>query len=128
MDSLADSFKAILEQITEESAGSFCAGGPVLEALPHLRDGRDGVSLNGLGGQHQLPLSKIKCDKLIAASQVSPFGKGTQTVVDLTVRNSRQVDAAKVQLGTEWSMTMERIVTKAVEQLGVEGQGVVANL
>eukprot|EP01032_Pedospumella_encystans_P020422 gene20422-23196_t len=43
-------------------------------------------------------MHKLNLAELIAAATVSPFGRGTETVVDTTFRNSFEVDASRLNL------------------------------
>ena len=47
-------------------------------------------------GRIALPLMEEQAAKLHAVSEVAPFGRGSETVVDETVRKARQIDAAQV--------------------------------
>lgn len=53
------------------------------------------LSVEGLG-QIGLPLSSRDAKALITECSQAPFGQGTKTIVDTTVRKTWQLDASKV--------------------------------
>ena len=68
-------------------------------------------------GRIALPLMEEQAAKLHAVSEVAPFGRGSETVVDETVRKARQIDAAQVQLSANWNAAIERAVLEHLEHL-----------
>ncbi|HEY6845691.1 MAG TPA: hypothetical protein VI320_05700, partial [Terracidiphilus sp.] len=60
--------------------------------------------------------------QLIAIAQQAPYGRGEQTLVDTEVRRTWQIDPERVQIrGRAWDRTLENIVDRAAEGLGVTG-------
>ena len=67
-----------------------------------------------------MPLSEAEVRRIINSSRQAPFGKGTETVVDTTVRNTWEVDASKINLShPTWHAKQHEILQKTCETLGV---------
>jgi 2OG-Fe(II) oxygenase superfamily len=78
---------------------------------------------------------EVAVEPLKAVSEKAPFGKGTETVQDDTVRKAWQMDAAQVTLGggEAWNETLQSIVDGACHDLGfstrrIQQLGIHANL
>ena len=57
-----------------------------------------------------LPVSTHDVDVLISKSQQSPFGKGTETIVDTSVRKSWQLDPSEFSIrNPNWDTMMNRV-------------------
>ena len=59
------------------------------------------LSVNGVG-RIGLPLSQEQAVTLISVMEQAPYGKGSETVTDLSVRDVLQLDASRVSLGKRW--------------------------
>ena len=95
------------------SAGSFATFG-VIDSFVH-----PGISIDPIGTL-RLPLSEEDARTLIQASHKAPFGKGTETVIDGSVRKTWEIDAGKIQfLNKEWQRCLNRTVEHVVRELGV---------
>lgn len=71
-------------------------------------------------GPIALPLLPVQAEQLIAVAEQAPYGRGEETLVDTSVRRTWQIDAAKVHIGgRNWPRTLEVIVKRAAEGLGV---------
>src|SRR5439155_9010561 len=71
-------------------------------------------------GTVALPLLGVQAEQLIAAAQRAPYGRGSETIVDTNVRRTWQIAPDAVRLtGQHWPSTLERIVARAAEALGV---------
>ena len=56
---------------------------------------------------------------MIAVSKQAPFGKGSDTIVDTTVRDTFEIDASRVQLRhPKWAEQERKIVNDVAKQLG----------
>ncbi|KAJ9610421.1 hypothetical protein H2200_005198 [Cladophialophora chaetospira] len=65
-----------------------------------------------------LPLSENDAKVIISKSEQSPFGKGTQTIVDTSVRRSWQLDPSQFSLqNPRWTKTIEQIRRSVYEGL-----------
>ncbi|MCO5597138.1 hypothetical protein L7F22_051213 [Adiantum nelumboides] len=81
------------------------------------------IYLQGLG-QLALPLSPSDISRLVGLSEQAPSGKGTATIVEKSVREARQIDAALLtyhpQNSTFFLYTAQAIAAHAVEKLGMD--------
>ncbi len=61
-------------------------------------------------------------EQLIAVATAAPFGRGEQTLIDPEVRRCWQIGPDQVHLGgRHWQRTLDGIVARAAEGLGVDG-------
>jgi hypothetical protein len=73
-------------------------------------------------GPIALPLLPVQAEQLIAVAERAPFGRGEETLVDTAVRRVWQIGAGRVHIGGKhWPRTLEQIVSRAAEGLGVDG-------
>ncbi|SJM95788.1 conserved hypothetical protein [Crenothrix polyspora] len=73
-------------------------------------------------GRISLPLLPVQMQQLVAAAEQAPFGKGSQTLVDIDVRRTWQIDADRVKVGGKhWQDNLDTIVKHCVHDLGVSG-------
>jgi hypothetical protein len=95
-----------------ESLGTFASFG-TLEGFidPHVYiDGRP-ISL---------PLSDDDAQRIIQASHKAPFGRGSETIVDASVRNTWEINCENFQLRNPgWQSYLNGILKKATEELGI---------
>ena len=80
----------VLTSSASQHKGSFAAIHP-FEDAPN-----PGLKLDGLG-TIGLPLSTDAATEIIKACSRAPYGKGTETVLDDTVRKTWELDATKVR-------------------------------
>ncbi|KAL9123997.1 MAG: hypothetical protein Q9217_006630, partial [Psora testacea] len=92
------------------STGSFATFG-IIDSFVH-----PGISVDPIGTV-RLPLSEEDAHTLVQASHKSPFGKGTETVID-----ESQIDAWEIQfLNKSWQRCLDRTVAHVARELGVAG-------
>src|SRR3954466_6291703 len=112
MSSLVPELAAVLG--TVQRPGDFFASGTAELLAPMMEV--DGV------GPIALPLLPAQAEQLIAVAERAPYGRGEETLVDPAVRRTWQIDAGRVHIGgRHWPRTLERIVSRAAEGLGVDG-------
>ncbi len=94
--------------------GGFCAHGRTYAAMPV-------VEVEGAGTlSFPVPPSQIR--ELLQAAERAPYGKGTETLVDASVRDCWQVDAERVRLGGRgWPDTLSSILEEVSAGLGCPG-------
>lgn len=110
MPTLTEDLASILA--TVRRPGDFCASGLTELLQPRLEV--EGV------GPIALPLLPIQAEQLVAAAERAPFGRGTETVLDVGVRRTWQIDADQVRIGGKyWQRTLADIVARAAAGLGV---------
>ncbi len=92
--------------------GDFFTSGAVEMFAPRLEV--DGVGLVAL------PLLAIQAEQLIAIAERAPYGRGGDTLIDTEVRRTWQIGADRVRIGGKhWARTLEGILTRVAEGLGV---------
>ena len=100
-----------------------CVGGaaPKLPNLP-------GLHVEGVG-LVPVPLTDDLAKKLVAVAQQAPHGRGMETVVDTSVRNTWQIEPSKVRLANPaWNAALQSLVSETVTALGVDAQSVRSEL
>jgi predicted 2-oxoglutarate/Fe(II)-dependent dioxygenase YbiX len=112
MLSMAKSLAALLDGV--QRPGDFYTSGTHEISAPALE-------IEGVG-TIALPLLAVQAEQMIAVAEAAPYGRGEQTLVDTAVRRSWQIDRDKVHIrGRGWARTLEAIVARAAEGLGVPG-------
>jgi hypothetical protein len=102
----------VLESI--ESSGTFAA----FQQLDGFVDPQ--VFVPGVG-KIQLPLQKQTARSLIEACHQAPFGKGEKTVVDVSVRNTWELNASQFELrNPSWPKYLHTITQSALQELGFD--------
>ena len=110
MTSIANDIAALLA--TVRVPGDFCVAGTSVFHLPRL-------DVRGVGPL-ALPLLPAQAERLTAAADLAPYGRGAQTLVDTAVRRTWQIGAERVRIeGQRWDETLAGIVTRAAAGLGV---------
>jgi len=73
-------------------------------------------------GPIALPLLPAQAEALVAGAEQAPYGRGSETLVDTSVRRTWQVDAAKVKLtGRKWAEDLAGVVERVRLGLAVAG-------
>jgi 2OG-Fe(II) oxygenase superfamily len=94
--------------------GDFYARGTV-ELLPPA------LSVQGVG-PIVLPLLPGQAKQLAAAAEQAPYGRGPDTIIDTTVRNTLQIGPDRIDVGgRHWPRTLATILGSVAEGLGVSG-------
>ncbi len=110
MSSLAAELASLLGTVRQP--GDFFAAGTAELLAPSLMV--EGV------GPVALPLLPEQAGRIIGAAEAAPYGRGEETVVDPAVRRCWQVGPDRVRLGgRHWTRTLDGIVARAAEGLGV---------
>ncbi len=67
-----------------------------------------------------MPLLPEQAERIIGVAEAAPYGRGEETVVNLAVRRCWQIGPDRVRLGgRHWARTLDRIVARVTEGLGV---------
>ena len=91
--------------------GDYCAGGRMFAPMPALE-------VRGAGAL-SFPVSRERAEELFSRGRLSPFGKGTETLRDESVRSSREFEPGEISLGGGgWEKTVEELKDAAAEGLG----------
>ncbi len=101
--------------------GSFCVHGSVPAILP-------GLEVKGLG-PIGLPVTPKQSEELKEQCEQAPYGKGTQTLVDTSVRRVWRLAPARFALtNPDWEKFVKDVVGRVQEELGLENQKLQAHL
>ena len=110
MQSIASSFASLLQSV--QRPGDFFAEGRTALMAPSLEV--DGV------GPVALPLLPVQARQLIAVAEPAPYGRGTETLVDPTVRRCWQISPDRMRIrGQHWMRTLDAILEHVTAGLGV---------
>jgi hypothetical protein len=115
-DSQDDSeFEAKLLEVLKgiQTSGSFAAS----QALPSMPIG---ISVDGVG-DITMPLDETQARQLIAKARQAPYGKGSQTLVDTSVRNTWELDPGQFTFtNPAWDGYFRDMCAKVALQMGIE--------
>ena len=104
-----------------KGSGAFAAAG-AFDMVP------PGLVVEGLG-EIGLPVTPLQAQALIAAAGRAPFGKGSRTLTDTTVRSAWEIDAARVSFANPaWEKLMQQILGQVKTELGLEKDRIGASL
>ena len=97
--------------LSVDRPGDFCAHDRLLAPMPRL-------DVKGAGAL-SFPVPEAQVQALVAVAERAPYGKGPATLVDRTVRDCLQIDAARIRLaGAGWRDTFGRVLAAAADGLG----------
>ncbi|KAI9771775.1 MAG: hypothetical protein M1835_006386 [Candelina submexicana] len=83
-----------------------------------------GLFITGIG-PIGLPLSPRDAKAIKKASHQAPFGKGSDTIVDTSVRKTQEIDAHQYELrNPAWQKYLQDIIDNVAKDLGVGPSGV----
>ncbi|KAJ5833919.1 hypothetical protein N7474_002230 [Penicillium riverlandense] len=72
-------------------------------------------------GAITLPLDEPQARRLIEKARQAPYGKGNETLVDTSVRNTWELDPEQFELKSPgWSAYIELVCNRAARELGVD--------
>lgn len=81
--------------------------------------GRLGLHVDGVGNV-AVPLQEEQARQLIAQCRQAPFGKGSETIVDTSVRNTWELDASQFRFDSDgWAGTLDKCVAFVKKTLGI---------
>ena len=87
-----------------------------------------GLEIEGLG-EIGLPLENGTAKKIIAISKKAPFGKGSKTILDESIRNTWELDPHSFKLNnSDWGKFIEKLLIKVGEGLGLENSNISSSL
>jgi hypothetical protein len=110
MATVATTFADVLSAVTRPA--DFFATGTEQILAP-------GLVVEGVGPV-ALPLLPTQATQLIEAAERAPYGRGPDTVTDISVRRTWQIDADHVRLTSKhWPNTLQAIVDRVAESLGI---------
>jgi len=109
------------------SAGDFATMKffPDLPVNPEIRllgsENQEGVEIG-------VPLGLQDAQKLINVARQAPFGKGEQTIVDTSFRNTWELNPSQFSLSEQWQPYVDSLMMMACEGLGVKTNDISAEL
>lgn len=105
----------LLHAINQHDVGSFATYG----VLSHPAN--PGLYVHGLG-IIGLPLSERLAVELAGISHQAPFGKGSKTIVDTTVRKTWELDPSQFELrNPAWQSCVKDAIQSVGKELGIVG-------
>lgn len=110
-----DAFKLALQDCLDDvkAAGSFAA------QFHSSLYPNPGLYIKGIG-LVGLPLSTKDAKAIIRCSKQAPFGRGDETVVDISVRRTWELDTSKFEIrNPAWVEYLSDLKSKAIDALGV---------
>jgi len=126
IDKISNQLKAIKNKIssileTVEGTGSYFCNSSIDQILP-------GIYIENFG-EIAFPFNSTNYQSLQEHTQQAPFGKGSKTVVDVTVRSSKEIDAKQIQiLNQKWPKKLKKILKNIKGKLGIENKEIAASL
>jgi hypothetical protein len=100
--------------VSIEAEGSFASFGRLDYIDPEIH-----VPLTGTLA---VPLQQNQAQLLMKACHQAPFGKGDQTIVDLAVRNTLELNADEFEIqSSEWQQLISTAIERATKELGICG-------
>ncbi|KAL9593533.1 MAG: hypothetical protein Q9219_007506 [cf. Caloplaca sp. 3 TL-2023] len=110
-DAIKHSLETLLAEV--KSGGSFATVG----RCPRMPV--PGLSIDGVGTVG-LPLNSQSANAVIGVCHQAPFGKGSDTIVDESVRKTWELDPHEFQLqNPDWDPHVQTIARDAAKQLGI---------
>jgi len=117
MDHIFEQIADVLNNVKGDT--NFVSTGVVSFIIP-------GLIINGVG-EVGFPLQKEIAKKIIQEAHDAPFGKGAETLVDKTIRNTWEINADKVKFSNEkWNAKIKKIVNNVKEELSLEDEAITA--
>ncbi len=104
-----------------KGSGKFATTGSLPFTIPGLSiDGKKEISF---------PIFESEIKKLLDFANQAPFGKGSDTITDTTVRNTWEIDAQYISfLNPSWENHVESILKRVKKDLGLKNYIVEAHL
>ncbi|KAJ4250573.1 hypothetical protein NW762_011832 [Fusarium torreyae] len=96
-----------------KSVGTFAWSAPI-QRSPSFP-----ISVNGVG-DIPLPLGEFHAQQIIVQARQAPYGKGSDTIVDTTVRNTWELDPSQFQINVpNWPDRVQHICGLVAQKLGI---------
>jgi len=95
-----------------KTAGSFAAFGRIAP------DNIKPITVHDVGSI-AFPLRRATVKQLIEKARQAPYGRGSETFVDTAVRNTWELDAAQLNLSSQWGSTVQSACKWVAKELGI---------
>ncbi|MEL7497915.1 MAG: 2OG-Fe(II) oxygenase [Planctomycetota bacterium] len=76
------------------------------------------IQIEGIGPL-KLPMRPKDVRELLAHAQSAPYGKGTRTIVDPTVRDSLEINASCLAYSEQWKSAIEQTARRVAKELNL---------
>lgn len=87
-----------------------------------------GLEIDGIG-ELSYPINDVQAKALISMAHKAPFGKGSETVLDNSVRSAWEINADKLTFhGKQWATFLDKILGYIKPELGIEDYSISARL
>ncbi|KAM0558470.1 hypothetical protein ACHAPJ_004660 [Fusarium lateritium] len=107
----------LLEAITNIKSASKFAFSTKVDTPPKLGD--LGISVDGIG-EISLPLGEPHARQIITKARQAPYGKGSDTIVDTSVRNTWELNPTQFTIGwSGWPSCLKQICDTVAQQMGI---------
>lgn len=108
---LKEDLLAALQSI--QTSGSFASFNALRDAPPA------GLFVQDVG-DISMPLNETQAGQLIAKARQAPYGRGSDTIVDTSVRNTWELDADQFDFrDLGWPTFLQRVCTRVSRELGI---------
>jgi len=77
------------------------------------------ILVKDVGNIAGFPLQEAAARQLIEKARQAPYGKGSETFIDISVRNTWELDASQLELSPEWASTIDDACKWVARQLGI---------
>ncbi|KAI8161302.1 hypothetical protein K4K49_000467 [Colletotrichum sp. SAR 10_70] len=99
-----------------KTPGTFASFHPIKTANGLLNPGLHVADI----GSISFPLKEEQARSLIEKARQAPFGKGSDTVVDTTVRNTWELDPTQFELrNPQWNAIINQLCARAAQDMGI---------
>ncbi|KAI8295865.1 Nicotinate catabolism cluster-specific transcription factor [Colletotrichum sp. SAR 10_98] len=99
-----------------KTPGTFASFHPIKTANGPLNPGLHVADI----GSISFPLKEEQARSLIEKARQAPFGKGSDTVVDTTVRNTWELDPTQFELrNPQWNAIINQLCARAAQDMGI---------
>ena len=106
--------RSLVEHLNSVRPGSFANGGAFQLPLPALK-------INGVEGVVGLPASDAQAKAIMAVCSQASYGRGEETIVDTSVRNTWQLDPAHFTImNPKWNTGIKNLTTVVERELGCD--------
>lgn len=115
VDEISHRLESLLDDVNQKAMGTFAYA----KMLPDAPNPGLAIRDYGLVG---LPLSNSAAASLTRLAGQAPFGKGSETLIDTSVRNTWEIDASSITMESpRWTSYLNDLVKDIATKLGVDG-------
>lgn len=105
-----------------KAVGDFAAFAPIQGEFEPV------IQVNGVGNI-KLPLGEAQARQIIGKAHQAPYGKGSETLVDVSVRRTFELDPDQFEMANpvHWSKIVNKQLGVVLQKLGVDSKGVLVH-